>query len=126
MITTCHIHNRIPSKKTKTSPYEIWKGRKPSLNYLKLWGYLAYYRVPNPIRTKLRPRALKSMFIEYAKNSKSYRLLDLESNVIIQSRDIKFLDTSFLGDFSKSLSSRDNTNFLQHTKESPNVLSQRK
>ena len=32
----------------------------------------------------------------YAENSKAYRLLDIDSNVIIESRDVEFLETSFL------------------------------
>ena len=88
------------------------EGRKPNLNYLKVQSYLAYYRVPDPKRTKLGPRAFKSVFIGYVENSKSYRLLDLESNVIIESRDVEFLETSFLSDFNKPQSSRDNTIFF--------------
>lgn len=34
----------------------------------------------------------------YAENSKSYRLLDSDSNTIIESRDVEFLETSFLKD----------------------------
>ncbi|KAK3029198.1 hypothetical protein RJ639_039278 [Escallonia herrerae] len=34
----------------------------------------------------------------FFKNSKAYRLLDLDSNVIVESRDGEFLETSFLGD----------------------------
>ena len=33
----------------------------------------------------------------YAENSKAYRLLDKDSNVIVESRDVEFLETSFLG-----------------------------
>ena len=97
LLTACHVHNRIPSKKIKISPYEVWKGRKPNLSYLRVWGCIAFYRVPDPKRTKLGPRALKSIFVGYAKNSKAYRLLDIDSNVIIESRDVEFLETSFLG-----------------------------
>ena len=97
LLTACHVHNRIPSKKTKTSPYEIWKGRNPNLSYWRLRGCIAYYRVPNPKRTKLGPRALKSVFVGYVENSKAYRLWDKDSNVIVESRDVAFLETSFLG-----------------------------
>ena len=38
----CHIINRILSKKFKTSPYAIWKGRKLNIGYFKVCGYLAY------------------------------------------------------------------------------------
>ena len=42
LLTACHVHNRIPSKKTKISPYEAWKGRHTNLNYLRVWGCIAY------------------------------------------------------------------------------------
>ena len=35
---------------------------------------------------------MKSVFVGYAKNSKAYMLLDLESNVIVESRDVQFLE----------------------------------
>ena len=41
LFTACHIHNRITSKKTHVSTYEIWKGRKPNLSYLRVWGLLS-------------------------------------------------------------------------------------
>ena len=66
------------SRKFKVSPYELWKGRKPNLGYLRVWGCLAFYRVTDPKRTKLGPRAIKSVFVGYAENSKAYRLLDLD------------------------------------------------
>ena len=36
LLTTCHVHNRVPSKKIKVSPYELWNGRKPNLDYIKV------------------------------------------------------------------------------------------
>jgi hypothetical protein len=53
LLTAFHVHNRIPSRKFKVSPYELWKGRKPNLGYLWVWGYLAFYRVTDPKRTNL-------------------------------------------------------------------------
>ena len=35
LLTACHAHNRIPSRKIKISPYELWKGRKKNLGYLR-------------------------------------------------------------------------------------------
>ncbi|GJR36360.1 retrovirus-related pol polyprotein from transposon TNT 1-94 [Tanacetum coccineum] len=45
-----------------------------------------------------RPRGLKSVFVGYAKDSKSYRCLDLDSNVIMESRDVDFFENKFLHD----------------------------
>ncbi|KAL6332755.1 hypothetical protein AAG906_015017 [Vitis piasezkii] len=74
------------------SPYELWKGRKPNIGYFKVWGCLAYCKKTDPNKTKLGPRAIKCAFVGYASNSKAYRLLDLESNVIIESREVEFFE----------------------------------
>ena len=37
---------------------------RPNLSYFfKVWGCLAYYRVPGPKRIKLGPKAIKSVFV---------------------------------------------------------------
>ena len=41
------------------------------------------------------------MSVGHAKNSKSYKFLDLKSNGIMGSKDVEFLETSFLSDSSK-------------------------
>ncbi|GJT37510.1 zinc finger, CCHC-type containing protein [Tanacetum coccineum] len=69
-----------------------------------LWGEgLAYnmsfyYKVPLPNTSKLGPRGLKSEFVGYAKDSKSYRCLDLNSNVIVKSRYVDFFKNKFRHD----------------------------
>nr|KAJ0189684.1 hypothetical protein LSAT_V11C800438810 [Lactuca sativa] len=98
LLTACYVHNRITSRVIPTSPYELWKGRKPNLDYLKVWGCVAYYRTPNPKRTKLGARANKSIFIGYAQNSKAYRLLDIDSGVVMESRDVEFFEDKFSKD----------------------------
>ena len=84
--------------KTHVSPYEVWKGRKPNLMYLRVWGCLAFYRVHDPKSSKLGPRGIKSVFVGYAENSKAYRLLNLDSNVIVESRDVEFIENKFSND----------------------------
>jgi hypothetical protein len=98
LLTACHVHNRILSKKIQSSPYELWNGRKPNLNYLKVWGCTAYFRVSDPKRTKLGSRAIKSVFVGYAVNSKAYRLLDLSYNTIVESMDVEFIKNKFISD----------------------------
>jgi hypothetical protein len=98
LLTACHVHKRVLCKKIQSSPYELWNGRKLNLSYLKVWGCIAYFRVPNPKRTKLGPRAIKSVFVGYTVNSKAYRLLDLSSNTIVESRDVEFIENKFIND----------------------------
>nr|KAJ0188051.1 hypothetical protein LSAT_V11C900477710 [Lactuca sativa] len=97
--TLCEMVNcMITSRVIPTRPYELWKGRKPNLDYLKVWGCVAYYRTPNPKRTKLGARANKSIFIGYAQNNKAYRLLDIDSGVVVESRDVEFFEDKFSRD----------------------------
>ena len=63
-----------------------------------MWAYLAFYRVVDPKRTKLGSRAMKIVFVGYAKNSKAYRLLDLSSNTVVESRDVEFIEDKFSKD----------------------------
>ena len=98
LLAVYHVHNRIPSLKTKVSPYEVGRGRKPNLSYLRVWGCIAYCRVPDNKRNKLGPRAIKSVFLGYIENSKAYMLFDIDSNIIVESRDEKFFENKFLKD----------------------------
>ena len=41
---------------------------------------------------------MKSIFVGYAENSKAYRLLDAKSGVIVESRDVEFLENKFYHD----------------------------
>ena len=103
LLTACHVNNRIPSMKTKVSPYEIWKGRKPNLKYFRVWGCIGFYRVHDPKSHKLGPRGIKSVFVGYAENSKAYRLLNLDTNVIVESRDVEFIENKFINDSTNEL-----------------------
>ncbi|GKU99886.1 hypothetical protein SLEP1_g12666 [Rubroshorea leprosula] len=99
LLTACHILNRVPTKKGQLIPYELWKKRKPNLNYLRVWGCKAIVRVPEPKRKKLGERGIECIFLGYAKNSKAYRFMVIEPNdsinvnTIIESRDAIFEDS---------------------------------
>ncbi|RVW12910.1 Retrovirus-related Pol polyprotein from transposon TNT 1-94 [Vitis vinifera] len=60
--------NRTKKKAEKT-PYELWKGRKPSYTYLRMWGCLAKVAVPPSKKVKIGPKTIDCIFIGYAHNS---------------------------------------------------------
>ena len=64
---TVDILNRVPSKFVPSTPYEIWRGKKPNLKYLKIWGCPAY--VKKNFGHKLSARADKCLFVGYPKES---------------------------------------------------------
>nr|GEX54661.1 retrotransposon protein, putative, Ty1-copia subclass [Tanacetum cinerariifolium] len=86
--------NGVAERKNKVLQ-DMINAIKPTISYFRVWGCLAYYKVPLPNTSKLRPRGLKSIFVGYAKDSKSYRCLDLDSNVIVESRDVDFFENKF-------------------------------
>ena len=78
ILTACHVLNRVPHKKSYTTPFEMWKGHKPNLGYLRVWGCLAYVRLTDPKMPKLGMRVTTCAFLGYAINSAAYRFFDLE------------------------------------------------
>lgn len=48
ILSTNHNLNKIPNKSKNESPYELYKGRKPSYKYLKVWGCLSKEQIPKP------------------------------------------------------------------------------
>ena len=42
--TAAYTLNNVPSKSVEKTPYELWTGKVPDLNFLKIWGCEAYVR----------------------------------------------------------------------------------
>ena len=101
LLTTCYVLNRVPNKKSKTTPYEFWNKRKPNLSHLKVWGCRTIVRVPEPKIKKLGERGIECIFIGYALRSKAYRFMVIEPNdfisvnTILESTDALFDETRF-------------------------------
>ena len=88
ILYACHVFNRVPHKKIRKTPYELWEGRAPNLGYLNVWGgCLANVGIPEPHKEKIGPKTKDSVFIGYAQNSPTYRCLVLETNTIVKTRD---------------------------------------
>ena len=58
--TAAYILNRVPTKATAKTPYELWTGRKPSLKHLHVWGCPAEARPYRPNERKLDPKTVSS------------------------------------------------------------------
>jgi hypothetical protein len=70
--TIIHILNRVPSKSVPKTPYEMWTGRKHTLNYLHMWGCPTEVRIFNPSIGKLDPKTVSCHFIGYPDKSKGF------------------------------------------------------
>ena len=95
ILSACHVLNRVPHKKIRKTPYELWEGRAPNLGYFKVWGCLAKVGIPEPHKKKIGPKTKDSVFIGYAQNNPACRCLVLETNNIVEIRDADFFEHIF-------------------------------
>uniref|UniRef100_A0AAG5DHX2 Uncharacterized protein n=1 Tax=Anopheles atroparvus TaxID=41427 RepID=A0AAG5DHX2_ANOAO len=96
--TACYLQNRLPSAAVKSTPFEMWFGRKPEVKHLRLFGCSGYMMIPAAKRSKLDVKAVKMTFVGYSAEHKAYRMLDMSTGQIHISRDVRFIE---LGDGSK-------------------------
>ena len=88
-----HILNRVPSKSVPKTPFELWTGRKPSLNYLKVWGCPAEAKLFDPHHKKLDSKTVSCHFIGYPDKSKGYRFYcPGRSTKFVETRQAEFLE----------------------------------
>ncbi|GJW57137.1 retrovirus-related pol polyprotein from transposon TNT 1-94 [Tanacetum coccineum] len=71
-------------------PYEIFKGKKPSLEYFKVFGSKCFILNTKDYLTKFDPKSTKGIFLEYSPNSKAYIILNKETIRIEESLNVKF------------------------------------
>ncbi|KAJ9541434.1 hypothetical protein OSB04_027940 [Centaurea solstitialis] len=92
--TAAHILNRAPTKSVEKTPYELWKGKKPKMSFLKIWGCEVY--VKRPTSEKLKPKSDKCFFVGYPKTTVGYYFYNPEENKVFVARNGKFLEEKFL------------------------------
>jgi hypothetical protein len=93
--TANHVRNLVPSRQNRMSPWKLFKGSKPDLSMLRVFGCLAYAQVPKKLRNKLDKSSKKGVFVGYEPNAKGWRVMrpgdDGIWNVVI-SRDVQFME----------------------------------
>ena len=95
--TAVYILNRVPTKAVEKTPFELFKGWKPSLRHMRVWGCPSEVRVYNPQEKKLDPRTISGYFIGYAERSKGYRFYCPSNSIrIVESRNAKFLENDLI------------------------------
>jgi hypothetical protein len=91
--TAVHILNRVPSKSVPKIPYEIWTGKKPTLNYLYVCDCPVEAKLFNPSIEKLDPKTVSCHFICYPDKSKWFCLYCPDRYIkIVETRHAAFLE----------------------------------
>ena len=115
-----YLQNRSASKSIKNTPYEIWKGVKPNITHLRVFGSEVFVHVPKGRRGKFDPKAIKCLHMGYSESQKAFRAWDLISRKILISRDVIF-NENIKQDQTKQNSSTDFTtdSTSETTREEP-------
>ncbi|XP_056861959.1 uncharacterized protein LOC130509786 [Raphanus sativus] len=91
--TACYVINRVYVKpKTKTTPYEIFKGKTPNLSHLHVFGCLCYILNDKEHLGKFEARSDIGMFLGYSVNSSAYRVFNQRTKFIGDNVNVVFDD----------------------------------
>lgn len=87
-----YVHNRstLSFLAEGTTPYEIIYGLKPDVGHLRVFGSVAYARVPPDSRRKLEPKSEKGILVGYYDDA-AYRVMRPDHS-IIKSKDVIFAE----------------------------------
>jgi transposase InsO family protein len=111
-----HILNKcfLRTNHDKT-PYELWKGRPTTINYLKVFGSKCYIKRSEENLGKFDSRIDEGIFLGYSSNSKAYRCYNLRLDKIVMSTNVKVDDekSHFTNHISKEAKCRKEDEFLQ-------------
>ncbi|XP_047261141.1 uncharacterized protein LOC124894578, partial [Capsicum annuum] len=91
--TTVYLLNRLPNRELQDmTPFEAWKGIKPSTRHLKVFGSVCYTHVPDAKRGKLDNNVELCILLSYSTAAKGYKVYnvrtkkknDISSNPIVR------------------------------------------
>ena len=81
--------NRVYVKKgTNITPYELWFGHAPSIEYFKIFGRKCYILKDNR-EAKLDAKGEEGILLEYSTRRKTFKFLNINTNKIVESVNVK-------------------------------------
>ncbi|GJX58290.1 retrovirus-related pol polyprotein from transposon TNT 1-94 [Tanacetum coccineum] len=89
--TSTYIFNRILIRPfLGKTPYKLFKGKKPSLEYFKVFGSKCFILNTKDYLTKFDPKSTEGIFLGYSPNSKTYVILNKETMRVEESLNVRF------------------------------------
>ncbi|GJY92668.1 retrovirus-related pol polyprotein from transposon TNT 1-94 [Tanacetum coccineum] len=92
--TLTYILNRIIIRAILgKTPYELLRGRKPTLDYFRVFGSKCFILNTKDYLTKFDPKSYEGVFLGYSQNSKAYIILNKHTKKIEKSLNVTFDET---------------------------------
>jgi hypothetical protein len=87
--TACHIINRVYLRpETNKTPYEIWRGMKPTVKYFKTFGSKGYILRDKENLGKFDSKSDEGIFMGYSTNSGAYRVFNKRTETVMESINV--------------------------------------
>ncbi|GKA20886.1 retrovirus-related pol polyprotein from transposon TNT 1-94 [Tanacetum coccineum] len=92
--TSTYILNRILIRAILgKTPYELLRGRKPTLDYFRVFGSKCFILNTKDYLTKFDPKSYEGVFLGYSQNSKAYIILNKHTRKVEKSLNVTFDET---------------------------------
>ena len=115
--TAAHIRNlTVTANSQGKSPFELFTGKPPRRNHLRVFGCTAYVMKRKINLRKLNSRSVKAKFIGYDDRSTAYILQEFDSKKVIKARNVIFRESEIQSFSAKETISLENPNLV-----SPNM-----
>ncbi|GJX64792.1 retrovirus-related pol polyprotein from transposon TNT 1-94 [Tanacetum coccineum] len=75
------------------TPYELLRGRKPTLDYFRVFGSKCFILNTKDYLTKFDPKSYECVFLGYSQNSKAYIILNKHTRKVEESLNVTFDET---------------------------------
>ncbi|GJV42413.1 retrovirus-related pol polyprotein from transposon TNT 1-94 [Tanacetum coccineum] len=90
-VKSTYILNRILIRAILgKTPYELLRGRKPTLNYFRVFGSKCFILNTKDYLTKFDPKSYEGIFLGYSQNSKAYIILNKHTRKVEESLNVTF------------------------------------
>ena len=85
----CHIVNRVYFRLgTKKTPYKLWKGMKPNVKYIRIFGSTCFILKDKENVGKFDTRSDEGIFLGYSSTSKAYRVLNKRTRKVMKTVNV--------------------------------------
>jgi hypothetical protein len=90
----CYISNRIFLRSLlNLTPFELRFGRQPSISHLRPFGCKCFILKRDNL-DKFKSRSSDGIFLGYTPHGRSYRVLNLKTNIVVESCNMTFDETA--------------------------------
>ncbi|XP_074284704.1 uncharacterized protein LOC141610110 [Silene latifolia] len=89
IVTAAYLINRTPTHVLHgQTPYEVLYGERPILDSIRVFGSLCYVHNKERPKDKFSERGKRCIFIGYPSTKKGWRVYDLKTGAVFDSRDV--------------------------------------